>query len=230
MIFKGLSLIFLGLGIFVLVQVIMPLLAFGAFELFTLDKNSLLLDPNPRMSQTVVLGESDEQSFEGSPHKGVLVENIGNFPAFISSGIELIKPEYGEFYLSIPKLNLKKVKVLVSSNDFEENLAQLPGSALPGERGNIFVTGHSSIPFNLQKKRTPFFLNLPNIKKDDEITVQTPNGQNFTYLVVGLRVVDPQDITVIDPPESEGRYLTLMTCVPPGFNIKRLIVLSKLKT
>jgi LPXTG-site transpeptidase (sortase) family protein len=40
--------------------------------------------------------------------------------------------------------------------------------------------------------------------------------------------VDPKDVSVINPPDGSGRYLTLMTCVPPGFNAKRLIVLAKL--
>lgn len=221
MIFKGLSLIFLGLGVFVLVQVVMPLVAFKVFELTTLDKNSILVDPNPKTSQTLILGET---------YHGVLVEDIGNFPAFIVSNNEILKPDFKDFLLSIPKLNLTNIKVSVQSNNFEENLAQLPGTALPGERGNVFITGHSSIPLNLQKKRVPFFANLPNVKTGDEIMLENPSGQKFVYNVVGLKVVDPKDISVIDPPEAEGRYLTLMTCVPPGFNTKRLIVLARLKT
>jgi sortase A len=71
-------------------------------------------------------------------------------------------------------------------------------------------------------------VNLLKIKKGDEINIETP-GQLFTYVVQGMKVVDPKDVSVINPPDQVGRYLTLMTCVPPGYNVKRLIVLAKLK-
>ena len=33
---------------------------------------------------------------------------------------------------------------------------------------------------------------------------------------------------VLNPPDNKGRYITLMTCYPPGLNFKRLIVLGKM--
>lgn len=211
MFFKGLSLFFLGLGAFVIVQVVMPGVSFKVWEMTQYQANKLLANPNPPDN---VLG--------------VAVENVGNFPAFVSNAAKSDFP-YSEFSVSIPKINLENIKVKVSSNDFEKSLAQLPGSALPGEVGNVFITGHSSLtqffrPDNFQA----IFANLPNIKKGDEVNVEA-GGQQFTYSVIGLQIVDPKDTWVINPPDSVGRYLSLMTCVPPGFNTRRLIVLTKLK-
>jgi LPXTG-site transpeptidase (sortase) family protein len=155
------------------------------------------------------------------------VASVNDVPVFISSNKR--NAPYPEFSLTIPKLKLDQIKVLVASNDFEENLAQLPGTALPGERGNVFVSGHSSIARSLElKDHRAFFVNLPNIKKGDEVYLDAV-GQRYTYEVIGTKIVDPKDTAVINPPDSEGRYLTLMTCVPPGFNTKRLIVLARLK-
>lgn len=218
MIFKGFFLLLLGLGIFVLVQVVMPYLAFKSWEIIAFDNDSLLVDPNPRGVRQAVLGVS-EQEFS--------IQSIGNFPAFVSSRT-ILTPEYRDFFLSVPKLKLEKIKVLTNSNDFSETLAQLPGTAMPGEKGNLFITGHSSLPINLDRKLVPFFKDLQNIKSGDEIILEAGN-QIFIYIVMGLKIVEPKDISVIEPPEELGRYLTLMTCVPPGFNTKRLIVLSKLK-
>ncbi len=218
MFFKGLSLLFLGAGVFVLMQVAAPFLAFQIWEITSYDKSQLLADPSP-----VILGGS---AVNGDV-LGVSVESIDNFPAFITSS-NLLAP-YPEFKLSIKRLNLDNIKVKVASNDFESNLAHLPGTALPGERGNVFITGHSSLPFAPGNKKIPFFANLPNIKKGDDIFIDAL-GQRFDYVVVGMKIVDPKDTSVIAPPEREGRYLTLMTCVPPGFNTKRLIVLARLKS
>lgn len=210
---KVVPLILLGLGVFLLTQVLMPELAFKIWEVTAFGNEAPLVDPASANTQV----------------PGVSVENIGNFPAFISTNFRSTLAPYSEFRLSIPKLNLENIKVLVDSNTFENSLAQLPGTALPGERGNVFITGHSSLPqFFRPDNFKAIFANLPNIKVGDDILINAL-GQQFDYQVMSLRVVDPSDTWVINPPDQLGRYLTLMTCVPPGFNIKRLIVLSRLK-
>ncbi len=218
MLIKGLSLALLGVGVFVLMQVVMPVLAFKAWEFSNFDQSNLLADPNPK----VLTGD-----LIGGDALGVTIENVNNFPAFLSD--KVLPAPYPSFKLSIPKLQLDNLLVNVNTNDFELNLAHLPGSALPGERGNVFVTGHSSILPSLAKKQKALFIKLPGIKKGDDVIIQAL-GQKYYYQVVGMKVVDPKDVSVIKPPDEEGRYLSLMTCVPPGFNTKRLIVLAKLKS
>lgn len=214
MLVKLFSLVLLGMGVFILVQVSLPFLAYQVWEIQSLDKSSLLVSPTQSLMQEI---------------EGVSVREIGDFPAFISTKTASDSPPYKDFYLSVPSLKIKDLKVSVSSNDFDQNPAQLPGTAFPGERGNVFITGHSSLPqvTRPNNPRLPFF-NLPSIKKAAEIKV-VAGGQEFNYVVEGLKIVDPKEVSVISPPDQLGRYLTLMTCVPPGFNSKRLVVLAKLK-
>lgn len=219
MIFKGLSLLCLAVGVFVLMQIVMPVLAFKVWELKNFDQGQLLVDPKPAILSGNILGESTSSQFT--------IENINNFPAFVSKN-RIVDTPFPEFRLTISRLNINSVKVLVNSNDFEKSLAHLPGSALPGERGNSFITGHSSIWPGLSQAEKALFVNLPSIKKGDEIIVDAA-AQRYIYEVMGMRVVDPKDVSVINPPDEVGRYITLMTCVPPGFNLKRLIVLAKLR-
>lgn len=208
---KIISLIALGLGVFVLSQVILPPLAFKIWEISTLDQNATLLDPTS-VNQV----------------QGVSIEEVGNFPAFVSNNVRKDPPPYSDFRLSIPSIGLSNIKVLVDSNSFEQSLAQLPGTAMPGEKGNLFITGHSSLTFLYSPTNfSAIFSNLPKIKKGDLISIDALG--HFDYIVEGMRVVDPSEVSVINPPDTEGRYLSLMTCVPPGFNSKRLIVLAKLK-
>lgn len=209
MIPKIVSLLLLGFGVFILMQVALPLVAFKVWELTVYDESQALVDPQ-----------------NSAPVLGVRVERVDNFPQFrVDSPVGQLP--YPEFRLTVPKLKLNDVKVAVASNDFGEQLAHLPGAVLPGERGNVFISGHSAISPIGNKKA--FFANLANLKKGDEV-IATTLGAQFSYLVVGIRIVDPQETWVISPPEAQGRYLTLMTCVPPGFNSKRLVVLAKLKT
>ena len=201
---------FLSVGLFLLVQVIAPLISFEVWEFGQkFDKN--LISPQKLTSSAVL---------------GISVQNKDSFPSFVSSLKRETQPNYTNFYLSIPKLKINKQQVLVDSNDISKTLAQLPGSALPGEKGNLFISGHSALSQFFALKEA-VFSKLPDLKKGDQIIVETP-ATKFMYEVIGFKVVSPSDTSVINAPDELGRYISLMTCVPPGLNFKRLVVLGKM--
>jgi len=210
---KGLSLLFLGFGVFVLMQIVMPLISFKAWEIFALGYETALIDPTSVSANGDLAPQFD-------------IKTVNNFPAFIGKPRKEA-PSFKEFKLTIPKIKLDASTVAVESLKFEETMAHLPGSALPGEKGNVFITGHSMLPNFASKGTKAFFAKLPDVKRGDEIIVDAL-GQRYVYTVSELKIVDPNDIAVILPPDSNGRYISLMTCVPPGFNTKRLIVVGKL--
>ena len=90
----------------------------------------------------------------------------------------------------------------------------------------MFISGHSALIqfFNLKQA---LFANLTDLKKGDQIIIEA-GGTKFKYEVSGFKIVDPKDLSVITAPEPQGRYISLMTCVPPGLNFKRLVVLGKM--
>lgn len=208
---KLVSLGFLSIGIFVLMQVILPVISFQIWVWGQQYNNQILISPKQEHSGQVL---------------GVSVQNKDNFSAFVSNLTRENKPNYNKFILSIPGLKIEKITVWVDSNDLSDGLAQLPGSAMPGEKGNLFISGHSALS-PLFSIKTASFARLLDVKKGDKIFVEAAGAQ-FTYQIVELKVVDPNDLSVISAPEPLGRYISLMTCVPPGFNFKRLIVLGKM--
>jgi len=104
--------------------------------------------------------------------------------------------------IDIPRLS---VSVIVIEGDGGKTLRRavghIPGTALPGQPGNIAISGH----------RDTFFRPLRNIRRDDIITLTTLLGE-FRYRVVSTRIVSPNDMGVLDPSKTE--VLTLVTCYP----------------
>jgi sortase A len=80
-------------------------------------------------------------------------------------------------------------------------VGHIPGTPLPGQRGNVAITGH----------RDTFFRPLRNIRKDDEIRLTTLSG-SYRYWVDSIEVVEPDDAKVLD--NSDDAILTLVTCYP----------------
>lgn len=133
-----------------------------------------------------------------------------------------------EFLLSIPKLKIEDATVLVDSTKLSENLAHFPGSALPGEVGNSFVTGHSVLPqFADPKNYKTIFSKLPDLEIGDVVKVDF-EGKTFDYVVQYKKIVNPNDLSVLAPISTQGKNLTLMTCVPPGTSIQRMVVITSL--
>ena len=80
-------------------------------------------------------------------------------------------------------------------------VGHIPGTALPGEAGNIGLAGH----------RDTFFRRLGAIEPDDEIRLVTTDG-SYRYRGERTDIVRPEDVWVLgSTPEPT---LTLVTCYP----------------
>jgi LPXTG-site transpeptidase (sortase) family protein len=80
-------------------------------------------------------------------------------------------------------------------------LGHVPGTALPGQTGNVGIAGH----------RDTLFRCLRKISKNDRIVIQTTHG-NYTYFVERTNIVKPQDVGVLV--SATGSEITLITCYP----------------
>ncbi len=117
--------------------------------------------------------------------------------------------------LQIPAIGLDKVVVSgVFSDDLKQGPGHYPATPLPGEVGNAGIAGH----------RTTYgspFGDLDKLQPDDEIIVTTTAGR-FTFVVVGSKIVQPSDASVLAP--STDVRLTLTTCDPRYSTAHRLVV------
>ena len=131
------------------------------------------------------------------------------------------------YTLSIPKLKIEKAVVHIGGEDLMDSLIQYPGTALPGQYGNTVVFGHSVLPqfFNPKNYKT-IFSTLPTLKKGEEILIDF-DGILYRYEVVSLYEVLPENVSVLEQ-HYNAEYLTLITCVPPGTYLKRLVVNARL--
>jgi sortase A len=104
--------------------------------------------------------------------------------------------------LEIPRLHVSAiVRAGSDARTLRLAIGHIGGTALPGERGNVGLAAH----------RDTFFRRLGEIRVDDQVRLVTPDG-TFTYRVEGTRVVEPQDVWVLD--QTSDPALTLITCYP----------------
>ncbi len=110
-------------------------------------------------------------------------------------------------------------KVLLE--ELKRGVVHYPGTALPGETGNCFITGHSSNYWWIKSKYNTVFTLLPKLVVGDKVIVYYKQ-KKYIYEVREVKEVSPSQTEVLNP--TEKPTLTLMTCVPIGTNLRRLIV------
>jgi LPXTG-site transpeptidase (sortase) family protein len=79
--------------------------------------------------------------------------------------------------------------------------------ALPGEKGNMVITGHNYASGSM-------FGKLDQLKMGDTVQLQTPD-KAYTYKVYNIETITPDNVSALD--KYKGDYsMTLMTCTSQG--------------
>lgn len=182
-------------------------------------------------------GERHEEELLKTDSPAVVVQDQGDYlPA-------LALPVTYENRIEIPSLSVNAPIVeptlglsAIQSQDWEaleeqihsaltEGVVHFPGTAEPGEKGNAFLTGHSSNVFWEQSAYNTVFTLLPKIQIGDQILI-TYHQTQYTYTVTDKKEVSPKDVSVLR--QGEGKTLTLVTCTPVGTALRRLVVTAEL--
>jgi sortase A len=157
---------------------------------------------------------------------GVDYTNAENwFPNF---KFQKVKPRIDTYTLSIPRLNIENAIVSATDDDLSIHLVNLGGTALPPDKGNAVVFGHSTLPqlFDPKNYKT-IFAKAYELKEGDELFTNV-SGAIYKYRIYSITVVNPDDTSVLQQDYSDS-FLTLITCTPPGTIWKRLIIRARLE-
>lgn len=96
-----------------------------------------------------------------------------------------------------------------------------PGTATPGEPGNVVLFGHSSVVWWAPGDYKFVFALLEKLAPGDTIQLEY-QGRTYRYEVAGSQIVPPSEVSVLH--QGTKHELTLITCYPVGTDRDRLIV------
>lgn len=129
--------------------------------------------------------------------------------------------------LSISKLSIDHAVVRNDHTDLKQSLIQYPGTANPGDLGNTVIFGHSVLPqFFNPKNYLTIFSTLHTLRPGDTLEIES-DGAKYTYQITEMYEAAPGDLSPLAQTYG-GRYLTLITCTPPGTYLRRLIVRAQI--
>jgi len=116
--------------------------------------------------------------------------------------VELIRGSAAWGRIEIKSVGLSSIIMEgVDRETLRRGVGHITGTALPGQPGNVALAGH----------RDTFFRSLRNVRKNDEITLETLDG-HYRYRVDFTQVVAPEHTEALN--SSGVAILTLVTCYP----------------
>lgn len=131
--------------------------------------------------------------------------------------------------IQAPVVYVEEVNEAGFQEALRRGVVHYPGTALPGQFGNVYIFGHSSdYPWAKGDYKTIFAL-LPRIQSGHEIKLSDPDGNLYTYAVTQTFVAEPSDTHLLSQYNNEKKLLTLQTSYPLGTALRRYIVVAELK-
>lgn len=146
---------------------------------------------------------------------------------------QIPSPVDTNFGIVIPKIGVN-VKVLANvdpENPKEFNkaltkgVAHAAGSALPNQKGLVFIFGHSTdYAWNVARYNAVFY-QIKDLEIGDEINLFY-QGRRYFYKVTEKRIAGAKDTSFLKE-NPDSKQLVLQTCWPPGTTKERLLIFAK---
>lgn len=89
-----------------------------------------------------------------------------------------------------------------------------PGTAMPGQMGNVVVAGHRTT-------YTKPFYDLDLLQPGDPLVFTMNDGTTWTYELTGLDIVGPEEMSIVS--QSSLYTATLFACHPKGSAAQRIV-------
>lgn len=146
--------------------------------------------------------------------------NASALPAPLPTADAAAQPEGSALgTIEIPRIGLNKsLYEGISIPTLNRGPGHWPGTALPGQLGNVVVGGHRTT------KGRPF-RHLEQLVAGDEVIFTTTAGR-FMYRVVRTEIVTPDQMWIIN--QTEAYTATLFACHPAGSTRERIVVFLEL--
>lgn len=137
-------------------------------------------------------------------------------PLEISLDPKATEPEIKLGSITIPKLGLDVTfydGVLLTT--LNKGPGHWPGTALPGQLGNVVIAGH-------RVTHSRPFRHLDELAVGDPVIFHLTDGSSYTYNVVGSEIVSPESVWIVN--QTRAYTATLFACHPPGSAQERFVV------
>lgn len=138
----------------------------------------------------------------------------------------------GKIKVAAPMIWSQEETEAAMQKDLLRGVVRYPKAGVPGQLGNLIISGHSSNYVWVKGDYNSIFKDLGKINLADQVTVRVTqeNGKTFDY---AYKITEKQVVKADNPwifqDSKDASVLTLSTCWPVGTNLNRLVLRGELQ-
>ena len=169
-----------------------------------------------------------------APIMAYIVPDTGS----VTTSLEAVDPSITQTVSADPRLIIPKLNIdvpvafnislddVMSAMNYGVAHYSIPGAnALPGQIGNLVITGHSAGDIYSSNPYKFIFSGLERLESGDLIYVNYESTR-YTYQVTKKETIEPTNVQALIY-ETDKPMLTLVTCTPLGTSRYRLLVTAE---
>ena len=138
----------------------------------------------------------------------------------------------GKISVAAPMVWSQEETETAMQKDLLRGVVRYPKTGVPGQMGNLIISGHSSNYVWVKGDYNSIFKDLGKINPADEVIIRLvqKNGKTFDYAyrIAEKRVVKADNPWIFQDSKNTS-VLTLSTCWPVGTNFNRLVLRGELQ-
>lgn len=134
--------------------------------------------------------------------------------------------------LYLPRLNIEgiiewNVAQANVNGQLINSLVHLSGTAEPSQNGDVLIAGHSSYYWWTKGAYKNIFAPLVNAKNGDDVIIKK-DGIAYQYKIADISEIGNSADLKLNVGGDKKGSLYLITCVPVGTNLRRLVIRAEL--
>lgn len=155
---------------------------------------------------------------------------LNKVETFTKTTLKTVNPVDTDFGVVIDKISAN-APVIRNIDPYDENdyqkaftvgVAHVDGSALPGQKGNIFLFSHNSADSFKSSKFNQVFYLLSKLESGDEIKLYY-DKEIYKYSVTEKKILPRSTVEFLSESKVD-ETLTIMTTYPPATSLMRVLV------
>lgn len=166
------------------------------------------VSPGASSNSTIIVGTGEGQPVSTEPR--IIIPKI-NVNAPVTYGLT--------------DLSEQNTQTALQNGPINYPVASANAAALPGQKGNTVILGHSSADFFAPGNYKFIFVQLNRLSAGDLFYLDY-GGKRYTYKITSSKVITPTDIQALNLGVDKP-YATLITCDPPGTIKNRLLIFAE---
>jgi len=128
--------------------------------------------------------------------------------------------------VTLSNIPIEKIKKADYDEYLYDGVVKYPYTTDPGQKGNVFIFGHTSYYWWKKNPYGTVFSKIPRLRHGD-IMELTWNWKKYKYEIFKKLILSPTQVSWVYKKYKNWEFLTIMGCYPIGSDSQRMVIIAK---